>query len=219
MMSSAAHEFLDVALQMLAPIIVQPSFHFNFESVAELSSDNLHDRSGPDVSSKFRGDGNLQSLGTTAADDFFFHHDFFERKIFGFFAEQNTSGKFPGGDTGVAWTEAETGQPAALECCADIGEERQMGIARALDRAFVSFNAGIVRGHPEQLDISGGQNLRGLEKLAGTSEGHFLEPDAAFFIDFASDGHFSYRVGFGWIVQRADGAQAGNALQHQVEMT
>ena len=31
-----ADEFLDVALQMLAPIIVQASFHFDFESVAEL---------------------------------------------------------------------------------------------------------------------------------------------------------------------------------------
>src|SRR5205085_12328769 len=131
-------------------------------------------------------------------------------KVFGFFAAQNASGKFSGGNAGVAWTEAEAGQSAAFKSCADIGKERQMGVARALDRTFVAFNAGIVRRHPEQLDISGGQNLHGLEKLAGASEGHLLKPDAAFFIDFASDRHFSYRVGFGRIVQGADGAQAGN---------
>lgn len=86
MVCAPADEFLEVALEMLAPIVVEAAFHFDFESVAELLSDDFHEGSGADVSSKLGGDGDVQSLGAATADDFFFNHDFLQRKVLGLFA-------------------------------------------------------------------------------------------------------------------------------------
>jgi hypothetical protein len=42
-MSAAADEFFQVALEMLAPIVVESSFDFDFKSIGELLSDDFHD--------------------------------------------------------------------------------------------------------------------------------------------------------------------------------
>src|ERR1700730_798617 len=43
MMSAAADEFLQVSLEMLAPIVVEASFDFDFKGIGELLSDDFHD--------------------------------------------------------------------------------------------------------------------------------------------------------------------------------
>ena len=43
-MCAAANELFEVALQVLAPIIIQPSLHSDFESIAELLGDDFHNR-------------------------------------------------------------------------------------------------------------------------------------------------------------------------------
>ncbi|HSJ40810.1 MAG TPA: hypothetical protein VK955_07130, partial [Xanthobacteraceae bacterium] len=63
MVSAAANQLFDVALQMLAPLVVEASFHFDFESVAELLGGDFHGGSGAHVSLEVGGDGDFQLLG------------------------------------------------------------------------------------------------------------------------------------------------------------
>ena len=42
-MSATADELFQVALEMFAPIVVEPSFNFYFKSIGELLGDDFHD--------------------------------------------------------------------------------------------------------------------------------------------------------------------------------
>src|SRR5258708_15729522 len=182
---------------MFAPIVVEPSFNFYFKSIGELLGGDFHDGLRLHVSGQFSRDGDIQLIGIAAADDFLFDHDFFEGKVVGVGAEQDASGKLAGGDSGIVRTEAQAGEAAAAESGADIRKERQMSIARALNSAFIAFDAGVVAGDPHNLDVALSENLRSLEKFAGTGDGHFLEANAAALINFAGHGNFLYVIGFG----------------------
>src|SRR4029077_12757052 len=111
--------------------------------------DDFYDGLTLHVSRQFSRDGDIQLIGIAAADDFLFYHDFFERKVVGVGAEQDASGKLAGGDSGIVRTEAQAGEAAAAESGADISKERQMSISRALNGAFIAFDAGVVSGNAD----------------------------------------------------------------------
>src|SRR6266567_1308342 len=93
-----------------------------------------------------------------------------------------------------------------------------MSVTGAFNGSFIAFDAGIVAGNPHNLNIASGENLRGLEKFAGTGNGDFLEADAPALINFAGDGNFFHGISFGRIVHGADSTYAGHKFLHQVEM-
>ena len=41
-MSTAADEFFQVALEMFSPVVVEAPFHFDFQSIGELLGDDFH---------------------------------------------------------------------------------------------------------------------------------------------------------------------------------
>ena len=89
---------VQVALQVLGPIVVEAAPHSNFEGIVELLCDDF--RGGPlrtHVLRQFRGNGETQLRRVAAADDHLFDGNFLQRQVLRIRAQQNPPCQLSGG--------------------------------------------------------------------------------------------------------------------------